>query len=60
MKVFDYTLLGGIYNVTITSEDGYALDTITCTMGGVVQTVVDGVISISSVTGTIIITATAN
>ena len=52
-------MLGGTYNATITAEDGYTLDSITCTMGGVEQTVTGGVINISSVTGDIVITATA-
>ena len=55
----DYALLEGVYNATITANDGYSLDNVTCTMGGVEQSVVNGVINISSVTGPIIITATA-
>lgn len=50
---------GSAYNATITADDGYILSEITCTMGGVEQTVTDGVISIESVTGDIVITATA-
>ena len=52
-------MLGGTYNATITAEDGYTLGSVTCTMGGVDKTVTDGVINISSVTGDIVITATA-
>ena len=47
------------FTTTITAENGYTLDSVTCTMGGVDQTVNDGVINISSVTGDIVITATA-
>ncbi len=49
---------GSTYNATITANDGYTLDSVTCTMGGVDQTVNDGAINISSVTGDIVITAT--
>ena len=52
-------MLGGTYNATITAEDGYTLGSVTCTIGGVDQTVTDGVINISNVTGDIVITATA-
>ena len=52
-------MLGGTYNATITAEDGYTLGSVTCSMGGVDQTVTDGVINIASVTGDIVITATA-
>lgn len=44
---------------TITANTGYTLDSVTCTMGGQNITVTDGVISIDSVTGDIVITATA-
>ncbi|MDY5862551.1 LamG-like jellyroll fold domain-containing protein [Agathobacter sp.] len=51
---------GHSYNTTISVNVGYELSgDITCTMGGVAQTVTDGVISIESVTGDIVITATA-
>ena len=53
------TIEGSTYTATITAEDGYTLDSVTCTMGGVDQTVTDGVINISSVTGDIVITASA-
>lgn len=52
---------GSSYNATITANSGYALDSITVTMGGadVTSSVVnDNTISISSVTGDIVITAT--
>ena len=54
-----YAIEGKPYTATITANDGYTLDSVTCTMGGVNQTVTDGVINISSVTGDIVITATA-
>ena len=54
-----YAIEGKPYTATITANDGYTLDSVTCTMGGVNQTVNDGVINISSVTGDIVITATA-
>lgn len=50
---------GAEYSATITAIEGYELAEVTCTMGGVTQTVTDGVISISEVTGDIIVTATA-
>ena len=61
----DYALLGGTYNATITAEDGYALDSVTCVMHNNEDstdtnvTVTDGAINITKVTGTITITATA-
>ena len=53
---------GSSYNATITSDSGYALNSITVTMGGADITsssVSDNVITISSVTGNIVITASA-
>ena len=50
------------YSATLTANDGYTLDTPTITMGGtdVTSTVYsDGAITISAVTGNIVITATA-
>lgn len=51
---------GNSYSATITANSGYLIDNVTCTMGGVSQPVVNGVISIASVTGNIIINATAS
>lgn len=51
---------GNSYSATITASAGYQLDSVSCTMGGVAQTVSGGVISIASVTGNIVITATAS
>ena len=50
---------GDSYSATISADSGYTLDTVTCTMGGVSQTVTGGSISIASVTGDIVITASA-
>ena len=50
---------GSEYQDTITASDGYVLDTVTVTMGGSVVNVVDGAFYIASVTGNIVITATA-
>ena len=53
---------GAAYIATLTADTGYALDTVTVTMGGVDITntaYTDGHISIPSVTGDIVITATA-
>lgn len=50
---------GQTYNAEIQPNSGYTLETVTCTMGGVEQEVVNGVINITSVTGNIVITATA-
>lgn len=53
---------GGAYEADLTASDGYAISAVTVTMGGVDITVsayADGHISISQVTGNIIITATA-
>lgn len=47
------------YETTLQPNFLMSLDTITCTMGGVEQTVTDGKISIANVTGDIVITATA-
>ena len=58
-------MLGGTYNVTITANDVYTLDSVTCTMHNNEDstdtdvTVTDGVINISNVTGNIVITASA-
>lgn len=51
---------GSSYTATITANTGYMIDEITCTMGGVSQTVTDGVISIAEVTGDISISASAS
>ena len=51
-----------MYSATITADDGYTLSDVNVTMGGadISSTVVsDGVITINSVTGNIVITATA-
>ncbi len=53
---------GSAFTATLSVSDGYALETITVTMGGVDITstaYADGVISIGEVTGDIVITATA-
>lgn len=53
---------GDAYEADLTASDGYAISAVTVTMGGVDITVsayTDGHISISQVTGDIIITATA-
>lgn len=53
---------GTSYTATITAEDGYDLDSITVTMGGVDVTdsvVSNGVITIPAVTGNVVITAMA-
>ena len=50
---------GASYTATITAKSGYNLQSVSCTMGGTAQTVTDGKISISKVTGNIVITATA-
>ena len=52
----------GSYTATLSANSGYELSTVTVTMGGVDVTstaYLNGVISISSVTGNIVITATA-
>ena len=50
---------GTFYTATISANQGYHMSSVTCTMGGVEQTVTDNTISIASVTGNIVITATA-
>lgn len=47
------------YTGVITAKDGYELESVSVTMGGNAVAVTNGVISISSVTGNIVITATA-
>lgn len=53
---------GSSYYAELTPEDGYAIDSVTVTMGGVDITATaygNGVVSIGEVTGDIVITATA-
>lgn len=50
---------GSSYSATITASANHKLSSVTCTMGGVVQTVTNGQINIASVTGNIVITASA-
>lgn len=50
---------GASYTATISADQGYTMSSVTCTMGGVEQTVTDNTISIASVTGNIVITAVA-
>lgn len=55
---------GTALSATLTAEDGYTLDTVTVTMGGTDITATaynesTGVVSIASVTGNVVITATA-
>lgn len=50
---------GSAYSATITASDGYTLDSVSVTMGGNAVSVTNGVISISNVTGDIVITASA-
>ena len=50
---------GSAYSATLTADEGYTIDSVTVTMGGEAVTVTDGVIEIASVTGNIVITATA-
>ena len=49
---------GASYSAVITAEDGYTLDSVTVTMGGMSVPVENGAINIQSVTGEIVITAT--
>lgn len=49
---------GASYSAVITPNDGYTLDSVTATMGGVSVPVENGTINIQSVTGDIVITAT--
>lgn len=50
---------GSAYSATLTADTGYTLGEVTVTMGGETVAVTDGIISITSVTGNIVITATA-
>lgn len=50
---------GTAYSATLTAEEGYTLSKVTVTMGGTAVPVIDGLIDIASVTGNIVITATA-
>ena len=47
------------FTTTITPVEGHDLSSITCTMGGVEQSIVDGTINIDDIIGDIVITATA-
>ncbi len=51
---------GGSYAATISGNSGYALDSVSVTMGGSSVSVSGGVISIANVTGDIVITAVAS
>ena len=51
---------GGSYSATITANSGYTLDSVNVTMGGSAVSVSGGVINIASVTGNIVITASAS
>ena len=54
--------IGGTYHATLTPQTSYVLSSVTVTMGGVDVTssvYTDGVISISKVTGSLVITASA-
>lgn len=51
---------GTAYTAQITAASGYELKSVTCTMGGVSQTVTGGAISIANVTGNIVIIARAS
>ena len=53
---------GSSFSTTLTASDGYEIGNVTITMGGVdvtTSTYADGVVSISSVTGNVVITAKA-
>lgn len=50
---------GEPYIATITANEGYVLQTVTCKMGGVEQSVTNGTINIASVSGDIVITGVA-
>lgn len=50
---------GGRYSATITANSGYELESVVVTMCGMAVTVENGVIEIASVTGNIVVTATA-
>ena len=50
---------GSSYSATLTAASGYTLDTVSVTMGSQSVSVTNGVINIASVTGNIVITATA-
>lgn len=50
---------GSAYSATLTADSGYILDEVTVTMGGVAVSVIDGMINIESVSGNIVIVATA-
>lgn len=49
----------GSYSATITANSGYELESVVVTMGGMPVAVENGVIEIASVTGNIVVTATA-
>ncbi len=51
---------GGSYAATISANSGYALDSVSVTMGGSAVSVSGGTISIANVTGDIVITAMAS
>lgn len=55
----DKVVSGSAYAAIITANEGYTLDGVTVTMGGAPVTVSGGSINIASVTGDIVITATA-
>ena len=51
---------GESYTAYISPIENYKIDSLTCTMGGVQQTVTDNTINIASVSGNIVVTAVAS
>lgn len=51
---------GESYTATISAQKNFRIDSVTCTMGGVQQTVTNNTIMIPAVTGDIVITAVAS
>jgi len=51
---------GEAYTATISPLEHYTLDSLTCTMGGVAQTITNNTIIIASVSGNIVVTAVAS
>ena len=57
---FVSVMQGEPYRATISATTGYSLTSVTCTMGGVAQTITNNTINIASASGNIVVTAVAS
>ena len=57
---FASVMQGEPYRATVSATTGYSLTSVTCTMGGVAQTITNNTIDIASASGNIVVTAVAS